>query len=45
MDTRFLRGALRPLFTGLARPWGTRHARLSPRCTTRLDELMEAKAW
>ncbi|WP_408871515.1 DUF4113 domain-containing protein [Craurococcus roseus] len=34
-----------PLATGIARPWGTRHARLSPRYTTRLDELMEARAW
>ena len=45
VNARFGRGALRPLSTGVARPWGTRHARLSPRCTTRLDELMEAKAW
>ena len=31
MNARFGRGALRPLATGIARPWGTRHARLSPR--------------
>jgi hypothetical protein len=43
VNARFGRGTLRPLSTGLARPWGTRHARLSPRYTTRLDELMEAK--
>jgi DNA polymerase V len=45
VNVRFGRGALRPLSTGLARPWSTRHARLSPRYTTRADELMEAKAW
>ncbi len=45
VNARFGRGTLRPLATGLARPWGTRHARLSPRYTTRADELMEAKAW
>ena len=44
VNARFGRGALRPLSTGLARTWGTRHARLSPRYTTRLDELMEATA-
>ena len=45
VNARYGRGALRPLATGLARPWGTRHARLSPRYTTRVEELMEAKAW
>ena len=45
VNARFGRGALRPLATGIARPWGTRHGRMSPRYTTRLDELMEAKAW
>ncbi len=44
VNARFGRGALRPLSTGLARPWGTRQARLSPRYTTRVDELMEANA-
>ena len=45
VNARFGRGTLRPLSTGLARPRGTRHARLSPRYTTRVEELMEAKAW
>ncbi len=45
VNARFGRGALRPLSTGLARPWGTRHGRMSPRYTTRVDELMEAEAW
>jgi DNA polymerase V len=45
VNARFGRGTLRPLSTGLARPWGTRHARLSPRYTTQMEELMEAKAW
>ena len=44
-NARFGRGALRALSTGLARPWGTRHARLSPCYTTRVDEVMEAEAW
>ena len=45
VNARFGRGALRPLATGIARPCGTRHAHLSPRYTTRVDELMEANAW
>ena len=45
VNARFGRGALRPLAPGTARPWGTRHGRMSPRYTTRVDELMEAKAW
>ena len=45
VNARSGRGALRPLSTGLARPWGTQQARLSPRYTTRADELMEAEAW
>ena len=45
VNARFGRGTLRPLSSGLARPWGRRHARLSPRYTTRLDELLEAEAW
>ncbi len=44
-NARYGRGALRLLATGIARPWGTRHGRMSPRYTTRADELMEAKAW
>ena len=38
-------GRAAPVATGPARTWGTRHAWLSPRYTTRLDELMEARAW
>ena len=45
VKARFGRGTLRPVATGLARRWGTRHARLSPRYTTRLSEVMEAEAW
>ena len=45
VKARLGRGALRPLSTGIARSWGTRHGRMSPRYTTRVDELMEAKAW
>ncbi len=45
VDARSGLGALRPLATNAARPWGARHGRMSPRDTTRVDELMEAKAW
>ncbi len=45
VNARYGRGALRPLATGMARPWGTRRGRMSPRYTTRVDELMEAEAW
>jgi DNA polymerase V len=45
VNARFGRGALRPLATGIARPWGTRHGRMSPRYTTRVNELTEATAW
>ena len=45
VTARFGRGALRTLATGTAQPWGTRHGRMSPRYTTRVDELMEVKAW
>jgi DNA polymerase V len=45
VNARFGRGALRPLSTGLARPWGTRHGRMSPRYRTRLEEIMAARAW
>ena len=44
-NARFGRGALRPLATSTARPWSARHGRMSPRYTTRVDELMDAKAW
>ena len=45
VNARFGRGALRPLATGTARPWGTRHGRMSPRYTTQVEEIMEAEAW
>ena len=37
-------GTLRPASTGLARAWSTRAARRSPRYTTRLEEIMGARA-
>ena len=45
VNGRFGRGTLRPLATGIERRWGTRHERLSPRYTTRLDEVMRGRAW
>ena len=44
VNGRYGRGALRPLATGLDRPWGTRAARLTPRYTTCLGEIMQARA-
>lgn len=45
VNARYGRGTLRPLSTGIARSWGTRHSCQSQRFTTRLDEVMEATAW
>ena len=45
VNARHGRGTVRPLATGITRPWSTRHSRLSPRYTTRVEELMEARAW
>lgn len=45
INGRFGRGAVRPLSTSLSRPWATRQARLSPRYTTRFEELMVAEVW
>ncbi|TCZ54592.1 Y-family DNA polymerase [Roseicella aquatilis] len=45
VNARHSAGTLRPLATGLARPWAARAARLSPRYTTRLEEILVARAW
>lgn len=45
VNARYGRGTLRPLATGIARGWSTRHDRLSPRYTTRLEEILVATAW
>jgi DNA polymerase V len=45
VNGRFRRGALRPLSTGIARPWSTRQQKLSQRYTTRLKEIMRAEAF
>lgn len=45
VNARYGRGTLRPLATGIERSWGTRHDRLSPRYTTRLEEILVATAW
>ena len=45
VNARYGRGTLRPLATGIARPWSTRHDRLSQRYTTRVEELLVATAW
>jgi len=37
-----LRGTLRPLATGITRPWGTRAGRLTQRYTTHAGEIMQA---
>lgn len=45
VNARFGRSALGPLSTRIARLRGTRHGRVPPRHTTRLEELFEAEAW
>jgi len=45
VNARYGRGTLRPLATGIARPWATRHDRLSQRYTTRAEEMLVATAW
>ena len=44
VNSRYGRGTLRPLATGIARPWGTRAGRLTPRHTTHPGEIMQARA-
>ena len=44
VNRRYGRGILRPLATSIARPWGTRAARLTPRYITHLGEIMQARA-
>jgi len=45
VNARYGRGTLRPLATGIARSWSTRHDRLSQRYTTRVEEMLTATAW
>lgn len=45
VNARFGRGTLRPLSTGIARPWAGRQNRLSQRYTTRAEEMMIGTAW
>jgi DNA polymerase V len=45
VNARYGRDALRLAATGLERSWGTRHHRLSPRYTTRVEEMLVAQAW
>lgn len=45
VNARYGRGTLRPLVTGIERPWSTRHDRLSSRYTTSVEEMLVATAW
>ena len=45
VNARYGRGTLRVLATGIERSWGTRHQKLSPRYTTRADEMLQARAF
>ena len=45
VNARYGRGTLRPLATGGARPWATRHDRLAQRYTTQVKEMLVATAW
>ena len=44
VNSRYGRGTLRPLATGIARPWGTRAGWLTQRYTTHPGEIMQARA-
>ena len=44
VNARYGRGTLRPLATGIARPWGTRAGLLTQRYTTHPGEIMQARA-
>jgi DNA polymerase V len=44
VNARFGRGTVRPLATGIARPWGTRAGLLTQRYTTHPGEIMQARA-
>ena len=44
VNARYGRGTLRPLATGIVRPWGTRAGLLTPRYTTHPGEIMQARA-
>lgn len=44
VNGRYGRGILRPLATGITRPWSMRQARLTSRYTTHAAEMMEARA-
>ena len=43
VNNRFGRGTLRPLATGIARPWGTRAGLLTQRYTTHPGEVKQAR--
>jgi len=45
VNARFGRNTLRPAATGLFRSWAGRQARHSPRYTTRVEEMLVAKAF
>ncbi|MCF3948190.1 Y-family DNA polymerase [Acidiphilium iwatense] len=45
VNARWGHGTLRPASTGIVRPWGARQQRLSPRYTTRADEMMIGQAF
>ena len=45
VNMRFGKDTLRPLATGLNRTWTARARNLSPRYTTRIEEILQAKAF
>ena len=45
LNAQFGRETVRPLSTGIRRSGGTRAGRLSPRYTTRIEEIMVATPW
>ncbi|WP_174501973.1 Y-family DNA polymerase [Acidiphilium sp. C61] len=45
INARFGRDTIRPLAAGIERPWKARAMRLSPRYTTRIDEILVAASY
>lgn len=45
INARYGRNAISPLAIGIARPWAARSRRLSQQFTTKLEDVLAAKAW
>ena len=45
INARYGRNAISPMAIGIARPWAARSRRLSRQFTTKLEDVLAAKAW